>query len=60
MMRRMRTVKEAIAALKESDEGFRMTEYGIRLLCHDKKIYTVTVGRRLFLDLDDLIKYLCG
>lgn len=60
MMKRMRTVKEAIVILKESDKELRLTEYGVRLLCRDKKIHTVTIGRRLFLDLDGLIKYICG
>lgn len=59
-MRRMRTVKEALAALKEKDKGLKITEYGIRLLCNDKKIHTVMIGRRLLLDLDDLVNYLCG
>ena len=59
-MRKMRTVKEALAALKEKDREFRLTEYSIRTLCREKRIHTVTVGRRLFLDLDDLEKYLCG
>jgi len=59
-MRRMRTVKEAINAVKEKDDGLKLTEYSVRLLCRENKIHTVMIGRRLLLDLDELINYLCG
>jgi len=59
-MRKMRTVKEALTALKQKDKDFRLTEYSIRTLAKDKRIHTVTIGRRLFLDLDELEQLLCG
>lgn len=59
-MRKMRTIKEALRFLKESDKSFSITEYGLRLLCKENKIHNATVGRKRYLDLDELLKYLLG
>lgn len=59
-MRRMRTINEAFKHIKESDNDTAITSNYIRQLCKSNKIYCIMAGTKYLLDLDELIKYLCG
>ena len=59
-MRKMRTIKESLTSIRESDCGIPITEYGIRLLCKENKIHNVLVGKKCFLDLDELCAFFFG
>lgn len=55
---RMRTIKEAARALRETDENTAMTEYHIRRLCLEGVLPTVKAGKKHLLNYDTLIEYL--
>lgn len=57
---RMRTVKEALREIKEIDSDSSVTENAIRILCSKGLVQYAKIGRKYLIDLDSLIKYLCG
>lgn len=59
MMRRMRTINEALREIRELDSGTSLTANGIRILCKQSLIHYALIGKKYLIDLDDLIKYLC-
>ena len=57
-LRRMRTIRQAIAEIKEIDPntGFNYN-YGTKL-CEENKIHNIIVGqKKRLLDLDELLNY---
>ena len=56
----MRTINESFKQIKESDSDTAITQNYIRQLCKNNKIYSIKAGTRYLLDVDELIKYLCG
>ncbi|HEY8390090.1 MAG TPA: hypothetical protein VIL26_03975 [Clostridia bacterium] len=59
-MKRMRTINEAMREIKELDAGTSVTANGIRILCKQNLIHYALIGKKFLIDLDDLIRYLCG
>jgi len=56
----MRTINEALKEIREIDAGTSLTANGIRILCTKGQIRFAMIGRKYLIDLDSLIKYLCG
>lgn len=57
---RMRTIKGAVAFLKEQDPGSEITEYYIRRLVKTGEIPSLPVGCKRLIDVDQLSDYLKG
>lgn len=55
---RMRTAKQAAAAIKQLDPETRVREHHIRNLMHSGVLPVISAGRSLFVNLDMLIDYL--
>ncbi len=56
-LRRMRTIPEALAELKALDENTAVSPYCIRTLCNKKHVRCIYTGRKILVDLDDLIRF---
>ena len=57
-LRRMRTIRQAIAEIKELDPNTAFNYNYINKLCEEKKIYNIVVGqKKRLLDLDELLNY---
>lgn len=59
-LRRMRTIPEALAEVRALDEQTAITPYCIRMLCKGKRVRCIYTGRKILVDLDDLIRFLNG
>lgn len=59
-LHRMRTISDSVAALKELDSQTAVTANCIRSLCKDGKVHCVFTGKKILVDLDDLLVYLSG
>lgn len=59
-MPRMRTIKEAIRYIKETDPDTALTEHALRGMVNTGQIPHVPAGRKFLLDLDSLDEYLRG
>ena len=59
-LRRMRTILEALEEVKSLDPKTAVTPYCIRMLCKNKRVRCIYTGRKILVDLDDLIGYLNG
>ncbi len=57
-LHRMRTIPEALAEIRALDEKTAVTPYCIRTLCNGKKVRCIYTGRKILVDLDDLIRFL--
>ncbi len=57
-MPRMRTIREACKAIKESDPQTALTSYAIRRMIVQKAIPSVQSGNRYLVNLDALEEYL--
>ena len=57
---RMRTISESVAEIKALDAKSAVTANCIRTLCKDGKVHCVFTGKKILVDLDDLLKYLSG
>lgn len=58
-LRRMRTIRQAIAEIKELDPNTAFNYNYISKLCEENKIHNIVVGqKKRLLDLDELLKYL--
>ena len=55
---RMRTIREALALIKEMDENSAITYNFIKCLCKNKSISSFTLGKKILLNYDDLLAYL--
>ncbi|MBQ7122159.1 MAG: hypothetical protein IJO03_07875 [Clostridia bacterium] len=60
MAPKMRTIKQAIKEIKESDSKTALTERGLRRLVEEKKIVSTLIGNRNLIDMDQLYDYLSG
>ena len=60
MAPKMRTIKQAIKEIKESDSKTALTERGLRRLIEEKKIVSTLIGNRNLIDMDQLYDYLSG
>ncbi len=57
---RMRTIGESVEIIKGIDQDSAITANCIRSLCKDGKVHCVFTGKKILVDLDDLIKYFSG
>lgn len=55
---RSRTVKECLEYIKTLDPDTAITEWFIRTLCKDNKIQYFASGKKLLINLDNLISYI--
>jgi hypothetical protein len=56
----MRTIGEAVAAIKEMDAQSAVTANCIRTLCKEGKVHCVFTGKKILVDLDALIEFMSG
>ena len=54
---RMRGIREAIAYMKEIDADTAITYGFIRKLCDTRQIKSVVAGRKILINLDELMAY---
>lgn len=59
-MRRMRTINEAAAFLREADPQTAVTRTGLRRLVTSGQIPSVRIGAKYLVDLDVLDSFLAG
>ena len=57
---RMRTIGESVEIIKEIDQDSAITANCTRSLCKAGKVHCVFTGKKILVDLDDLIKYFSG
>ena len=55
---RMRTIKASMAEIKALDADTAVTEWFIRNLCKENKVKHYNTGKKILVNLDDLLKYL--
>jgi hypothetical protein len=55
---RMRTIRESLSLIKETDEKTAITYNFIRRLCLSGKINSFTLGKKILLNYDELLDYL--
>ena len=57
-LRRMRTIRQALAEIKEMDPNTGLNYNYVNKLCEENKIHNITVGqKKRLLDLDELLNY---
>ena len=57
-LRRMRTIRQALAEIKEIDPNTGLNYNYVNKLCEENKIHNITVGqKKRLLDLDELLNY---
>ena len=55
-LRRMRTIRQALAEIKEMDPNTGLNYNYVNKLCEENKIHNITVGqKKRLLDLDELL-----
>lgn len=55
---RLRTVSEAAAEIRARDQHTAITPYHIRRLCTSGVLPTVKAGKKILLNLNDLLEYM--
>ena len=55
---RIRTIREAIALLKQADSQTAVTYHFIRKLCDSGCIKSIRVGKKILINYDELLAYL--
>ncbi len=55
---RMRTIREALKAIKQIDAQSSVTYNFIKQLCETEKITIIRLNKKYLLNLDDLLKFL--
>ncbi len=55
---RMRTIREALKAIKQIDAQSSVTYNFIKQLCETEKITVIRLNKKYLLNLDDLLKFL--
>lgn len=53
---KLRSIDEAYREIKEEDQNTCLTKNMIRKLCDEKKVKNFIIGRKRFIDFDDLIE----
>ncbi len=57
-LRRMRTIRQALAEIKEMDPNTGLNYNYVNKLCEENKIHNIIVGqKKRLLDLDELLNY---
>lgn len=57
-LRRMRTIRQALAEIKEMDPNTGLNYNFVNKLCEENKIHNIIVGqKKRLLDLDELLNY---
>lgn len=57
-LRRMRTIRQALAEIKEIDPNTGLNYNYVNKLCEENKIHNIIVGqKKRLLDLDELLNY---
>ena len=57
-LRRMRTIRQALAEIKEIDPNTGLNYNFVNKLCEENKIHNIIVGqKKRLLDLDELLNY---
>lgn len=57
-LRRMRTIRQALAEIKEIDPNTGLNYNYVNKLCDENKIHNIIVGqKKRLLDLDELLNY---
>ena len=57
-LRRMRTIRQALAEIKEIDPDTGLNYNYVNKLCEENKIHNIIVGqKKRLLDLDELLNY---
>ncbi len=57
-LRRMRTIRQALAEIKEIDPNTGLNYNFVNKLCDENKIHNIIVGqKKRLLDLDELLNY---
>lgn len=57
-LRRMRTIRQALAEIKEIDPNTGLSYNYVNKLCEENKIHNIIVGqKKRLLDLDELLNY---
>ena len=57
-LHRMRTIPEALEEIRALDERSAISPYCLRMLCRGKHVRCIYTGRKILVDLDDLIRFL--
>ena len=57
-MKRMRGIKDTVSYFKQEDPETKITEYFLRQLVKTNKISYIKSGKKLLINLDDLIDFL--
>lgn len=57
-MKRLRGIRDTALYFKREDPDTKITEYFLRRLVKEGKIPSVMLGKKLLINLDDLIEYL--
>lgn len=55
---RIRTIREAIALLKQADSQTAVTYHFIRKLCDSGYIKSIRAGKKILINYDELLAYL--
>ena len=55
---RIRTIREAIALLKQADSQTAVTYHFIRKLCNSGCIKSIRAGKKILINYDELLAYL--
>ena len=55
---RIRTIRDAIALLKQADSQTAVTYHFIRKLCDSGCIKSIRAGKKILINYDDLLDYL--
>ena len=58
--RHYRTIPKVVMLIKEHDPDSAITEYGLRLAIKKDQIRHRNIGRRIVVDLDDVLDYYRG
>ncbi len=55
---RIRTIRDALAIIKSMDSETAITYNFIRKLCNEKAITSLWAGKKILINLDELLSYL--
>ena len=58
MLPRMRTIEQCVNLVKELDEHTAISEWFIRCLVRDNKIFYVNTGKKILVNFDSFLNYL--
>ena len=56
-MTKVRTIRKAIAEIKENDPNTAISEHGLRILINNNVIPSIREGNRFLVDLDSIYEY---